>query len=196
MNPSTRPLVAKAQGRDPTGSPSPPETFSGTPGPSATPCAEVADEDLDESCWNDHPFTVPSGPGIDNAKATIAITWATPASDWDMYIFRDTNGDGSSAGEGEPIAVSAQGATNSEQVTIEEPVLVPGASYVVQVLNYAATEPYDGTITFSGPDPFVPAMTEDWTLKCKLGGEVRASADVYVERGQRVKVDLREDCAK
>jgi hypothetical protein len=194
VNPSTRPLVAKGSGRDPTGSPSPPESFSGTPGPSATPCADAATED--ETCFNDHPFTVPSGAGIDNAKATIAITWSTPSSDWDMYVYRDADGDGSSAGETEPIAASAQGTTNSEQTTIEEPVLVPGASYVVRVVNYAAGEPYDGSISYGGPDPLVPPMTEDWTLICKLGGKVRARADVYVERGDRVRVDMRDDCTK
>jgi hypothetical protein len=39
-------------------------------------------------------------------------------------------------------------------------------------------------------------MQEDWTLICKLGGEVRARSDLYVERGDRVRVDLREDCAR
>ena len=192
VNPSTRPLVAKGSGREPTGTPSPPETFSGTAA-TTTPCPDDAEA---ASCFNDHPFTVPSGAGIDNAKATIAMNWATPASDWDMYIYRDTNGDGSSVGETEPIAASAAGNTNSEETTLEEPILEPGASYVIRVVNYAAVEPYDGTISYSGPDPYVPPATEDWTLICKLGGETRASAEVYVERGGRVRVDMRDDCAK
>jgi Zinc carboxypeptidase len=187
VNPSTRPLVAEASGREPTGDPSPRQSFSGAPGPSALPCANADSED--EGCFNDHPFTVPAGPGIDNAKANVGITWTTPVSDWDMKVFRDSNGDGSSVGETEAVGVSAQGTTSAEDVTVSEPLLTPGA-YVVRVVNFAAAEPYQGTVSFAGPDALVPAQVESWTLTCEVGGEVVTAQQVTIGRGEEQVLDL------
>jgi hypothetical protein len=69
---------------------------------------------------------VPSGAGIDNAKATVRLDWTTPGSDWDFKVFRDTDGDGSSVDETDPVGQSAQGTTDFEETTIAEPLLVPG----------------------------------------------------------------------
>jgi hypothetical protein len=92
VNPSTHPLVAGSSGREPTGEPSPPQDLSGSlagpPDDGATPCADFDTEDA--ACFNDHPFTVPKGAGIDNAKATVRVDWAAPASDWDFKVFHDT----------------------------------------------------------------------------------------------------------
>ncbi|MGH2986001.1 MAG: M14 family zinc carboxypeptidase [Solirubrobacterales bacterium] len=196
INPSTRPLVAQESGREATGDPSPAQEFSGSPaGPpedGAQPCADFDTED--DACFNDHPFTVPAGPGIDNAKATIRIDWTTPASDWDMKVYRDSNGDGSSAGEGQPIGSSGQGTTSFEETTLSEPLLEPGGDYVVRVINWGAAEPYTGQITFAGPDPFQPAQTESWTLTCATGGGVQHTGFVVIDRGQRQTIDLRRPC--
>jgi hypothetical protein len=193
VNPSTRPLVAPS-GRDAHGEPSPRRTFNGSAGASAQPCGDFDTED--PACFNDHPFQVPSGPGIDNAKVTVRIEWATLASDWDMKVFRDTNGDGSSVGETDPVGSSAQGNTDNEQTTIGEPILTPGR-YVARVINFAAAEPYDGTITFRGPDPFQPGRKESWTLACENPeGTVRTTRQVTVDRGQRVNLDLRSSCRR
>ena len=187
VNPSTRPVVAESRGREPTGEPSPPLQFAGGP-ESTTPCADFDTED--ETCWNDHPFVVPSGTGIDNAKATVRIQWPTIASDWDMKVFRDSNGDGSSAGETEVVGSSAQGLTDSESTTITEPVLSAG-QFVVRVINYSAAEPYDGTVTFQGPDPFRPAQVESWTFTCESPeGTVLSSQQVTIDRGQRQALRL------
>ena len=124
INPSTRPLVALDKGRPPTGDPSPTQTFTGGPGPSALPCADFDTDD--ETCWNDHAFTVPTGPGIDNAEVQIAINWPTPGSDWDMKLFVDSNNDGSSVGETQQIGSSGRGQTTSEATSIVEPTLAPG----------------------------------------------------------------------
>jgi hypothetical protein len=197
INPSTRPLVAGSSGREPTGDPSPPQSFSGSPaGPpddGATPCADFDTEDA--ACFNDHPFTVPAGAGIDNAKATVRLDWGTPASDWDFKVFRDTNGDGSSVGETDSIGQSAQGGTNFEETTISEPVLVPGEDYVIRVINWAAAEPYEGTIGFAGPDPAVPAKTETWRLECRAGGGVQSTQEIVINRGERLSLDLRRACS-
>ncbi|MGH2762575.1 MAG: M14 family metallopeptidase [Thermoleophilaceae bacterium] len=195
VNPSTRPLVAKEKGEQTTGEPSPPQEFSGAPGESARPCPTYFDapETRDETCWNDHAFEVPSGAGVSNEFARVRIEWPTPASDWDLEIYRDSNGDGSSVDEGEPVASSAQGST-----TFEEAALGPDVAagrYVARVVNYAAAEPYDGTVTFEGPEPYQAAQQETWTLFCEQSeGTIRSARQVFVDRGQRRTLDLRQGC--
>ena len=69
-----------------------------------------------------------------------------------MKVFVDSDGDGSSVGETEEVGQSAEGApTTAEEVSFAEPVLEPGQDYVVRVINFAAVEPYDGTVTYEGP---------------------------------------------
>ncbi|MDQ3768082.1 MAG: M14 family metallopeptidase [Actinomycetota bacterium] len=189
INPSTRPLVAQERGRKATGEPSPPASFSGAPGlDAARPCADY--ETIDPACWRDHAFTVPRGEGVDNASATVRIAWPTPVSDWDLKVFEDSDGNGS-VDESELVASSAQGATDSEEATFTEPLLEPGRWYVARVINFAAVEPYEGTVTFAGPQRFQPAQTEAWTLTCERGGEVASRQQVVIDRGQRKRLDLR-----
>ncbi len=66
------------QGREATGPPSETETFQGD-ATTSTPCADFDTED--DTCWNDHPFTVPADDGSDNARATVRIQWPSTASD-------------------------------------------------------------------------------------------------------------------
>jgi Zinc carboxypeptidase len=177
-NPSTRPLVAAARGREATGDPSPPQSFSSTGG--TVPCANF--DDPPEDCYEDHVVTVPSGAGIDNARATIRVEWSTPVSDYDVKVLRD----------GEEVGSSGQSTTNFEQVTLGAPA--PG-DYVVRVINYAAAEPFTGTVTFEGPEAFQPAETETWTLSCEQpAGTIRSARQVAIARGERRSLDLRGDC--
>ena len=189
VNPSTRPLVAKSKGKRERGEQSDPVRFSGAPGPSAMPCADFETED--EACFNDHSFTVPGGRGIDNGKAVVGIAWLSPGSDWDMKVMRDANGDGSSLGE-QLVGSSASGGTADESTTV---AVRPGR-YVVRVINYAATEPYEGSVIFRPSDPFVPAKRERWTLRCLRGKRALATRKLYVKRGQRRSLDLRRACAR
>ena len=93
VNPSTRPLVDPApalvggQARQAVG----PGRVHRRPGPDALPCGDSESED--PGCFNDHPFKVKGGKGVDNGKATVRITWPSPATDWDMKVFEDTDGD-------------------------------------------------------------------------------------------------------
>ncbi|MGH3371393.1 MAG: M14 family zinc carboxypeptidase, partial [Nocardioidaceae bacterium] len=187
VNPSTRPLVAEDRGREATGDPSPPQELSSRGG--TVPCANF--DDPPPSCYEDHKITVPGGAGIDNAKATIRIEWPTPVSDWDMKVYR-ADADGNAGGE--PVGVSGQGTTDFEQVVLGEPE--PG-DYVVRVINWAAVEPWSGEVTFAGPDPFQPAMTETYTLFCEQPeGTIHSARQVGVDRGERRSLDLRADCAR
>jgi hypothetical protein len=188
VNPSTRPLRVRDRGRTPTGPPSDPLSFSGLPNESAIPCADFDTED--EGCYNDHPFEIPGAP-YDNAYAVIRAEWTTPGSDWDMKIYRDVNGDGTSAGDPK-VGQSGQGPTDFEQSTLGAPA--PG-KYIVRMINYAAAEPYDVTVTFYGPDRFEAKETETWTMTCELpAGKLQWAKQVKVDRGKKVSFDLRKDC--
>jgi hypothetical protein len=201
VNPSTRPLVGQDIGRPPTGSPSDPVSHSGGPSPEAHPCPLYFDEPSTRTpdCWNDHSFTVPpNGGGVDNEKVLVRAEWSTPTSDWDMEIYRDSNGDGSSEDEGDPVGASTTGITNgpgdAEVVTFKVSDLQPG-TYVVRMINFAAAEPYEVTVTFQGPDPFQPAQTETWGLTCEFPeGNVLGGQEVLINRGETAALDLESLC--
>jgi hypothetical protein len=190
VNPSTRPVVAKQKGRVPTGKPSAPQEFNNNP-PPAAPCPQV---DPVPACYRDFPITVPQGAGIDNARATVEVTWGTPASDYDVTIYRDTNGDGTSDGEPASASVgsSGQGTTNQESASWGEPAeVISGQKYVVRVVNFAGAEPFNVRFSFGGPAAVVPAKKENWTLTCEVPeGRVVTSQQVFVARGERKKVNL------
>jgi hypothetical protein len=202
INPSTRPLVAKDRGRVPHGSPSAEIDMTGQPGPSAVPGGDATT--TDEIHFNDHPFTIPAGAGIDNDEATVSAEWATPASDWDMYVVRDTNGDGSSvlpdgpdegtAPDSEPVVGSSPTGSNPEVTSFARPEgadgsLEPG-QYVVRMVNFAAAEPYDLKITFGGPPEFVPATTETYKFSCTYADQTRVEQDLLIGRGESQQLDL------
>ena len=88
-----------------------------------------------------------------------------------MELYRRLERRRLSDGETDLVASSATGVTNgpgdAEQIALSEPNLQPG-NYVIRVVNFAAVEPYDGTINFAGPEPFQPAQTETWRLTCEF----------------------------
>ena len=189
VNPSTRPLVVRSSGRPANGPPSPQQSFSARGG--TTPCANF--DDPPPSCFEDHVITVPSGAGIDNAKATIRIEFSA-VSDYDMKVYR---ADASGNATGEPLAVSGNGATGGPGALGWEEVVLgdPAGSYVARVINYAAVDPWSGTVTFAGPEPYREAQQETWTLLCEQPeGTIRSGRQVFVDRGQRRSLDLRQEC--
>ena len=194
VNPSTRPIADPrygSEGETKPGKPSDPVTFNGG-AETTTPCADFDTED--PSCWNDHPFRVKAGQGIDNGTATIEVTWPEPLSDWDMKVFRDTDKDGSSEGETNVVGSSGNAPTTEESAT----VAVKRGKYVVRVINYAAASPYEGTVTFGKTENTapVPQRIEKYTLKCSASknGKVLGKTKVMVDRGERVSVDFRRAC--
>ena len=108
VNPSTRPLVAQERGREATGDPSPSQAFASRGGNG--PVRELR-RPAGDGCYEDHTITIPGGTGIDNARATIRVQWATPVSDYDMKVFRD----------GVEVGSSGQGTTDFEQVVLGDP---------------------------------------------------------------------------
>ncbi|MBA2239925.1 MAG: peptidase M14 [Solirubrobacterales bacterium] len=190
VNPSTRPLVAQTTGRRAKGDASETQQFSGTAA-TTVPCADA--ETDQETCFNDHGFRVPGGRGVDNYLASIRTEWADPASDWDMFVFTDKDGDGSSVGEKEVVGSSAQGITTFEQVEFAAPLLEEKQKYVVRMVNFAAADPYKGTIDYKKSPKFEPARTERWKLTCtKASG--RSVDRILVDRGEVANVDLAKTC--
>jgi hypothetical protein len=185
VNPSTRPIVAKPTGREARGEPSPPQDLR----PSKPVLANCTPILVPQSpCFEDIRFEVPEGDGIDNAAARIRLEWQTPASDYDVEVFRldeDTN-----RAAGEPVASSQLRRVAFEEVTVRE----PKGGYVLRVTNRSLTmtpgEPYTGRITYSGPEAPRPGAVEAWTLQCERDGEVRKSVPVVVDRGQVARPDL------
>jgi hypothetical protein len=195
VNPSTRPIVAKATGKVNPGPPSPPETRNGGPsGASDDPVNDGAapggDANRDQSLfYNDHPITVPAGG--DNESMEVKVSWATPTSDYDVKLYEDSNGDGRSQNSEPVVGTSQNGTNNAETVSAVRPGLQPGKKYVLRVNNFAATEPYTVTITYVAPLPFKPAQVESYTLTCERGGKVFDTQQVQIDRGQTKRLDLK-----
>jgi hypothetical protein len=54
------------------------------------------------------------------------------------------------------------------------------------MINFAAAEPYDGTIDFQGPLPFIPGQRENWRLTCEtFSGTVMTRQDLFIARGEQ-----------
>jgi len=190
INPSTRPIVAQPRGRVPDGPPSEPIEEGGLPGPSAQPCGDFDTED--ETCWNDHAFTVAGGPGVDNDSVTVDVDFLPP-SDWDLKVFVDSNGDGSSVGETQQVAQSGNPPGLPESATFNRPQNAEGevqpGQYVARVINFAAAEPYDLMVRFQGPPEFQPGGTESWTLSCTRGKRT-IREQITIARGESQNLDL------
>lgn len=92
-----------------------------------------------------------------NKRAQILITWATPATDYDLYVYKNST-------SGTQVGSSANGTTSSESVTINPSSTGVGV-YVVRVVYFAAPTPlgvndpnqYHGSAAaFDVPAPYEP----------------------------------------
>jgi Ca2+-binding RTX toxin-like protein len=154
---------------------------------------------VDPDCFNDHPFVVPGGPGIDNDSATVSLEWTNGANDWDLIVFRDGDGDGQSITPGQDVEVAQSGNPPpgvNESATFNQPETADGrlepGNYVARVVNYATVtpDPYTLSVGFAGPEPFVPGQTESWKLTCTYAGEARVTQEIVIARGERQTLDL------
>jgi hypothetical protein len=182
VNPSTRPLVAQNLGSTQSGTPSDPVQFSGLPA-TAPPCGAVSP---DPTCQNKHVFDVPDDPTKDNSSVVVRIDWTTPGSDWDLEVFH-----ADSAGDpvGPHVAASQNGTTAYEQVKFTP---APG-KYVAVVTNFAATEPYTGSVSFRPKPPFRAGRTESWSFTCESPGGT-TTQQIQIARGERRALDLSDAC--
>lgn len=185
VNPSTRPVVAGRDGRDPTG---PPQEAIPFANPDGIPAENVA---YPEQPYESIPFTV-KGPadGIDNGRFTVHVEWANPETDWDVYVVN--------AATGEIVTQSASFGDTTEDAALYDP---PPGDYVAHIVNYdQVQDPPDdwtnGSVTFESPRPrVVNPDKESWALTCfDHRGRAVSSRAVVVERGQTV--ELGEACSK
>jgi hypothetical protein len=179
VNPSTRPIVAGRDGRDPTGPPQAGLTFANPPGIPAENVNYPPNPPFEAI-----PFTV-KGPadGVDNGRMTVHIEWSNPATDWDIYVIGPN---------GQIVSQSASFGDTTEDASLFDP---PPGNYTLHVINYdqVSNTPDDwtgGRVSFSSPNPKVVTGTkESWTLTClDARGRVKASRQVVVDRGQRAQV--------
>lgn len=194
INPSTRPLVALDRGRPAQGTPSeaPPEQTGTNVG--LIPCADF--ENPPPTCYRDHPFTVPGGAGVDNESATVDLSWSNPANDWDLKVFRDGDGDGVVTADDEVGSSGNSPPATNESATFVRPETADGrlepGSYIARVIDWATVtpDPYTVSVTFEGPEEFIPARTETWKFTCTFAGETRVTQDILIARGERQSPDV------
>jgi hypothetical protein len=183
VNPSTRPYVAGRYGRDPQGPAQQPVPLVNPPGIPGINTNYPADPTVETAA-----FHVDSLPKVDNGKFTVAIDWASPDTDWDLYVFDSA---------GNLVSQSANGGTTSERATLFDP---PAGDYLAVFVNYAQADPakaddWTGHVDFSSPIPPTYGPKEAYTLTCTSPkGKVVGLTDVYADRGQTV--DVGEVCTR
>ncbi|GAA1448461.1 M14 family zinc carboxypeptidase [Mycobacterium cookii] len=167
VNQSTRPAVqarlVKLLAEEPTRS----ETFTGTVAPGTSVDHELVVTETDQEILH------------------VDLDWPTP-DDLDLEVYRK-EADGSLT----EVGGSGNFVGDKERATINAPT--PG-TYVLRVVNFASVTPtytltaalYDATEQLTAP------LVEAWTLTCEKDGQVLQTVPVVVERGQQVRVDLKE----
>lgn len=126
----------------------------------------------------------------------VDLTWPTSlADDLDLVVYWvDPNGRRVEVGS----SGNLPGQTESAKVVDPEP-----GTYLFEVHNYASTSPtYDIRASLYdavGSEVVGAGIAEEWTLTCEkqtaTGLKTVERRSVYVERGQQVKLDLKE-CAR
>jgi hypothetical protein len=180
VNPSTRPVVAGRDGRDPVAPKQADITFANPPGIPA----ENTEGDYSAGPYESIPFTVGGPPEVDNGRMTVHIEWGNPETDWDLYVVNEA---------GEVVTQSASFGDTTEDAVLVDP---PPGNYVAHVVNFdqvdGAPAPDDwtnGHVTFLSPTPRHEDAKEPWQLSClDKRGRVRSTRQVIVDRGDRVNI--------
>ena len=185
INPSTRPYVAGQFGRDPKGPPQ--AAITGLANPAGVP-AENPNYPADMTAER-IPFHVDGMPAVDNGMMMVSVDWATPDSDWDLYLLGP---------DGKQVASSASGGTTSEHAGMFDP---PPGDYTAVLVNFGQADPAavddwkNLRVEFSSPTPAVYGPKEAYTLTCSdRRGRLVGLADVFADRGQTV--DVGEVCTR
>ena len=166
VNPSTRPSVAKVQRISDVGEPASktiPVPYQGPSLPTQTQTQE---------------FTIaPSDP----RRLTQVKLDGGEGDDFDIYLYRNEVA-------AENVVGSSAGPTADENLLA--PDLDPG-KYVLEIVNYAAVQPYSGEIKLYPPagELTVQPKRESYTLTCETAsGKVVAKRKVFVGRGAAVSL--------
>ena len=127
----------------------------------------------DPTTHEDFPFTIK--PGEKNGTINVHLSWSNPADDWDLYVYiKGANG------KLQTIGQSAGGAPQQEENAVADSQGIPwrAGSYVIRVVNFAATIPqFDVTLRFG---PFIPYNQIPIA---------RLKAPKHAKKGKRVTLD-------
>ena len=145
------------------------ETVAGTPSP-----------DNYANQHEDHEFTIrPDDPGA----VKIDVSWIT-GEDYDVEVYRK-QADGSLT----QVGSSGNAPGKPEQVILSGATATPG-TYVLRIVYFAAVS--DQWTAKIGYYPVTETTTtghpETYTLTCEVGGQVAATQQVQVARGQQLAV--------
>ncbi|MGW6012491.1 M14 family zinc carboxypeptidase [Streptomyces sp. NPDC055210] len=182
VNPSTRPYVAGRYGRDPQGPPQQSGPVANPPGMPA-PNENYPGDPTSESFT----FHVDGLPEADNGKLSVDISWKSPNSHWDLYLY-DASGN--------PVVSSTSGET-SEHAVLFDP---PAGDYEAVLVNVAQANPaeaddWTGGVSFASPIPATYGEKESYQLTCTSPkGRLVGLKNVYSDRGQTV--DVGEICTR
>ncbi len=169
VNPSTRPYAKKTR------------TFGL---PADTPAES---QKIEQATIVPPVATYPIEVKADGPKGAIgAFIDGADGDDWDMYLY-----EGDAPDPTKEVASSA-GASADERLMYLSPA--PG-KYLLEVRYFTATSGWTGSIDLYGEKDTltVPAQEETWKLTCEQDGEVKATYEVSVDRGQQV--DLSNACS-
>ena len=184
VNPSTRPVVAGRDGRDPQAPPQADFTF-------ANPAGQPAENTGDPrgGPHEEFSFDVEGLPTSDNGRMTVHIDWGNPETDWDLYVYDAA---------GNVVAQSAAFGDTTEDAVLIDP---PAGSYTAVIVNYDQIDgaAYDdwgnGRVDFESPRPRTEnPEKEAWTFTCRRpDGQAGTPLQVVVDRGGRA--NLGDACA-
>lgn len=172
VNPSTRPVVRSRTYEKVAATPFATKTFEGG---MLTPVTGTADYEYVVTRTTD--------------VLKVDLTWPTP-DDLDLVVYRK-KADGTLT----EVGTSGNAPATPESVQVLD--AAPG-TYVVRVINYTSVSPSHTVVVgqYDATTARTPGKREAYTLTCEIGGKVRASSKVYVERGQVRRLDLARACRR
>ncbi|MCK5927738.1 MAG: hypothetical protein KAG80_06010 [Nocardioides sp.] len=116
----------------------------------------------------------------------VDLTWPTP-DDLDLAVYLK-KGD-------ELVEMGTSGNLPGSGEAVEIPD-APAGTYVIEVINYASVTPsYTVEVgQFSAKSSKVKGIKERYVLTCEVDGKVESKKNLYIDRGQVKKLDLRRAC--
>jgi hypothetical protein len=170
MNQSTRPFVGGGAVEEKlSDTSSRTDTFTGG-GPGSTPGSS-----------EDKPFTITDDDHADQVK--VDVSWDTP-EDYDLEVYKGKPDDPNP----QQVGTSGNSAGTPEEVILDHPA---SGDYFLRVVNFtAAVGPWTATVKrFTTTSTTTTGHKEAYTLTCEQGGNVVASQQLTIDRGQVVDLD-------
>src|SRR3954452_3186440 len=167
VNPSTRPALLKERFRSaPADKPSKAQDIS-----SPTPVPPGVPRDIE--------FDVPA-----SADRLIKAAITSEGPDYDIYLYKASVKPENQVG-------SSAGGTANETILYDYP---EAGHYVLEIVNFSAAAPYDGSIELYGSKPGseqrFPIVHEGYTITCETpDGHVLTTNPLEITRGQTVRDD-------